>query len=278
MADIVYMAKAKWTALLDAIRSKAGKTDTLTVDTAKTAVEGITVGGAYDISKECIENINNYPTLVIEEGADSIRQYVFYQMTYLTNVKIPDSVEIIYNNAFQDCRELQLNKLPSSLTTIKDSAFYNCYSMTVSELPSGVVSIGDWAFNGCDHITISKLPEGLLTIGRQALANCSNITISKIPSSVTSVGISSFLYAYKINIMHWATKTPIPSECFKYSGLKTLIIDYSESVVALSATDALLCKITDIYVPDALVDNYKTSTNWAAFAEIIKPLSEYTGE
>ena len=32
----------------------------------------------------------------------------------------------------------------------------------------------------------------------------------------------------------------------------------------------------DIYVPDALVDTYKTATNWSTFANRIQPLSAYT--
>ena len=33
-----------------------------------------------------------------------------------------------------------------------------------------------------------------------------------------------------------------------------------------------------IYVPDDKVESIKTATNWSVFADIIKPLSEYTGE
>lgn len=33
-----------------------------------------------------------------------------------------------------------------------------------------------------------------------------------------------------------------------------------------------------IYVPDNLVDTYKTSGNWPAYASRIYPISEYTGD
>lgn len=45
MADIVYMAKSAWTALLDAIRSKGGTSAPMTVAQAKAAVEAIETGG-----------------------------------------------------------------------------------------------------------------------------------------------------------------------------------------------------------------------------------------
>lgn len=45
MANIVYMAKSAWTGLLDAIRSKASVSGTMTVSQATTAVENIETGG-----------------------------------------------------------------------------------------------------------------------------------------------------------------------------------------------------------------------------------------
>lgn len=33
-----------------------------------------------------------------------------------------------------------------------------------------------------------------------------------------------------------------------------------------------------IYVPDALVEDYKVATNWSTYAAQIKPLSEYVEE
>lgn len=44
MANIVYMAKSAWTGLLDAIRSKASVSGTMTVSEATTAVENIPSG------------------------------------------------------------------------------------------------------------------------------------------------------------------------------------------------------------------------------------------
>ena len=45
MADLIYMAKSKWTALLNAIRTKGGTSALMTVDQAKAAVDAIPSGG-----------------------------------------------------------------------------------------------------------------------------------------------------------------------------------------------------------------------------------------
>lgn len=45
MADLIYMAKTKWKALLDTIRAKGGTSTLLTADQAIAAVEAIETGG-----------------------------------------------------------------------------------------------------------------------------------------------------------------------------------------------------------------------------------------
>ena len=76
--------------------------------------------------------------------------------------------------------------------------------------------------------------------------------------------------------------------------LKTLIIRTMDTIPSLysnsfnncyhfyGTTDATYnpngLKDGRIYVPDDKVASLKTKTNWSVFADIIKPLSEYTGE
>ncbi len=78
---------------------------------------------------------------------------------------------------------------------------------------------------------------------------------------------------------------------FKFhTGLKTIntygfrncpnlvaIVFPSVNVINLTHTDLLDDTITNayFYVPDDLVDDYKTATNWNAYADRIKPMSEY---
>lgn len=58
------------------------------------------------------------------------------------------------------------------------------------------------------------------------------------------------------------------------TNLKTLYIGTESDIVCTLSTE-LTIPVTDIYVPEALVDSYKTATNWSKFADIIKA---YTGE
>jgi hypothetical protein len=62
------------------------------------------------------------------------------------------------------------------------------------------------------------------------------------------------------------------------SSLKTLLLRSGavatlENTTAFSGVNSALA----IYVPDVLVDSYKSSSNWTSYASKIKPLSEYQG-
>ena len=57
------------------------------------------------------------------------------------------------------------------------------------------------------------------------------------------------------------------------NNLKTIIIRQSNSVPKLYWGNKF--NYATIYVPDSLVEEYKIASNWSAFANNIKPLSEY---
>lgn len=77
----------------------------------------------------------------------------------LTGVVIPESVTMIAEDAFYNCRELQGVTLPDSLDYIGAWAFSDCSSLRSVRIPEGVKTIGDEAFSGCDSL-ISASFEG----------------------------------------------------------------------------------------------------------------------
>lgn len=56
---------------------------------------------------------------------------------------------------------------------------------------------------------------------------------------------------------------------------ETTILIRQHEVVGLAASQQGKPKY---YVPDDLVNDYKTATNWSTYASFIYPLSEYTGD
>ena len=136
-------------------------------------------------------------------------------------------------------------------TSIGSNAFYSCSALTSVSLPVAT-SIGSYAFSSCSALTSVSLPVAT-SIGSYAFSSCSKLTSVSLPMA-TSIESYAFYSCSKLTTMYIGTE--------------------SDTVCTLSNTSAIPSSVTDIYVPEALVDSYKTATNWSSFASKIKA---YTG-
>ena len=130
--------------------------------------------------------------IIIEKGITNIPDGLFSGNEYITEVKIPDSVQTIEANAFNSCSNLTSITLPNSITSIEHNTFYGCSSLTSITIPSSVTSIGYMAFDGCGKLTSITLQNGIKSIGNDAFRWCQKLTSITIPNSVTSIGSSAF--------------------------------------------------------------------------------------
>lgn len=129
------------------------------------------------------------------DGIQVIPQYFLNNITTLTEIEIPASVQKIGDHAFAGCSSLETvtfkDEADSKLTTIDTSAFEGCSRMTLSKLPEGVTTINASAFKNCEFVRFKQLPEGLSTIGSSAFENCTGIQISELPA-ITTLGTAAF--------------------------------------------------------------------------------------
>ena len=58
---------------------------------------------------------------------------------------------------FSVCKNLREIKLPDSLEKIDNNAFYRCESLTSITIPRSVPQIGSGVFAGCNSLTIHAL-------------------------------------------------------------------------------------------------------------------------
>lgn len=123
--------------------------------------------------------------LVIPEGVEEIISYAFAN-TRIKNVKFPDSLAILNENAFYKCRELQNVDFGSGLDTIKGFAFQNCTSLTHVKLPPQMKSIERYAF-GDSGVKNVELNEGLLLIHEGVFSGC-KIDELRLPDSLENIG------------------------------------------------------------------------------------------
>jgi hypothetical protein len=76
----------------------------------------------------------------------------------LTSYRIPNSVTVIGNRAFEHCRNLTNVTIPYSVTTIGESAFYGCIGLMNLILPNSIKTIKKYAFDSCIRLKNLAIP------------------------------------------------------------------------------------------------------------------------
>ncbi len=108
------------------------------------------------------------------------------------NVSVPDTVEVIGKNAFEDNITVELVVLPNSVTRIEEYAFWGCDNLDTVVLGRGLTSVGDYAFAGCKGLKEMSVPANVTSIGVQAFGDCVNMTDISIPAETRYIHDTAF--------------------------------------------------------------------------------------
>lgn len=169
----------KLTNIADAIRSKTGSTDSLTLDAMPEAIESIETSNNQFFIDFMTNNGNGRRTITPDDltGIRVYRSYAFagWQGTSIT---FPAGASFIADgtgSTFFDCSNLTSVNLPTDLTDIVIAMFKQCGSLEQITLPSTIKSIKSYAFtsSGLKSITI---PAGCKYIYQYAFSNCDSLS------------------------------------------------------------------------------------------------------
>lgn len=232
------------------------------------------------IEKKAFQNCKKITVNKLPTATTVLGEYTFDSCSSIPNFTINDNVNI--ENAkycFQRCTSLTNIRIPSNATNIPSSFLSGANNLTEINLPDSLTSIERYAFQNCNKLVLNSLPNSLTTIGSNAFQNCSLISISELPSSITA--ISGYVFENCKQITNMNIVGNIKSfayYCFRNSGLTTLSIpnvtDVPTGGNAMFQGTPIDAGTGSIYVPDSLVENFKSATNWAGYADVIKPISE----
>lgn len=248
-------------------------------------------GGGSTITKGIIINEcdnNGYPTDISLVGMTSIPNYYFYNSGYNTawlskiggNLHLPNNLTSIGMYAFYQVSSLAITSLPDTITSIGAYAFMGCTGLKLTSLPSNLTTVGNYGLSSA-NLPITSLPDGLTSLGSNAFQSCYNFNITTIPAGVTKIPSYCFQMCEKLTELTFLGDiTQINTYAFQNcSNLSKLVFPNVTSVPVLSNKNAFYSTPINnskgsIYVPDELVDSFKSASNWSNFATLIKPLSE----
>ena len=275
------------TAIAEAIRQKSSSSAALKPGEMAEAIKNIK-GGGDDIYR-CFITDEWPDVLEYDGGADkpTPRIRAFYHV-----VKI--SPKIIMKNAGSLIPQMCFESWSSSpnqasqLETVEwqdakianEAAFQKCYSLK-RLICDGLEKINSNVFNGDKALIDFGDTSNITYIGIQAFMACTALTSLKLPS-VTSLGRSAFSGCTGLAKIDIGEKfsTIDGGVFYGCSHLETLILRKPSSVVKLSYVAALnnsgiASKKGYVYVPAALLESYKTATNWVSFASQLRAIEDY---
>ena len=118
--------------------------------------EGLSASG---VSKY---NVTNKVTeLYLPEGLEVIGNMAFFRMSSVKTLDLPSSLRVIGVNAFYFCTELSNITGGENLQALRDYAFSYCSSLTKFQIPDSVTELGASVFSGCSFLKIVHLPKTL---------------------------------------------------------------------------------------------------------------------
>ena len=139
-----------------------------------------------------VEGGGNYYMTYYKTSNNVIGDNMFFNCTNLQYLIMPENVTSIGQYAFYGCSSLNSVIIGKSVTKIGANAFKDCSSLYSVDIPDLVTSIGYFAFEGCSSLSTVTIGDSVTSIGNFAFRYCSSLTSVDIPDSVVSIGKSAF--------------------------------------------------------------------------------------
>jgi len=237
-------------------------------------------------------NIESTPFPLLNVVADRC----FARCSSLKVADLPSATHI-GECAFMDCKSLS-SIHAENVSKVGYSAFNGCVDLKEVYLP-GVVELEGSAFYGCTNLQSVKLSPAIEELPGAVFSKCSSLTnfdfsnIKKFLGSSTfsqsgltsvvctklqTVTTSSFWKCEFLTKADFHVATKIEGNSFNYTPLDALILR-SDTVCALASTTAFasssLTTTGYIYVPKALLSEYKSATNWSTLSKRFRAIEDY---
>lgn len=224
-----------------------------------------TTGSSVDMDVEIIDFL----------GVSGMTRNYFAYYSGVKEIRGTENLAGVGAYSFYGCSKLQSVEFNKAYS-FGGSTFTNCVSLTSAEIPH-IVTIPEYGFSRCSSLVTVDFT-GATSVGTYAFFNCSSLTHIELPS-VKDTSSDAFRNCTSLKSARLPKVESIASPLF--SGCDSLEYVFvgteTTTVASLGGTSAFPSSATNlkIVVPDSLVDQYKTTTNWNKIADKIIGLTEW---
>ena len=131
-------------------------------------------------------------SVVIPNGIETIGTEAFEQCSKLTSIDIPNGVKTIGSEAFKTCSVLETARIPGSIQTIYSEVFKNCYKLHTVVFEDGITKVGSYMFENCSSLLSVDLPNSINSIEAGAFSQCSSLDEITLPQGTSYIGSYAF--------------------------------------------------------------------------------------
>lgn len=156
---------------------------------------------------------------------------------FLHDVKLPQGLTAIGNNAFYGSDVENEITFPETLTSIGDNAFYNS-KIKAAYMQDGITSVGNYAFYYCYYLENATWPATAATIPYECFRNNYNLRTFTIPEGVTEIGQSAFYNCQQFNPRFPSSIKSIDYRAFYNSGIDELYVPENTTVYAYAFSNS----------------------------------------
>ena len=186
------------------------------------------------------------------EGITSILSHLFENCNGIREIKIPDGVALIGENAFKNSTLTSID-IPGSVTSIESKAFNSCANLISIKLPDSVTAMGTAVFEGCSNLTDVTLPGTRMNIMADTFKNCTSLKKIVLPETVQYIRSGAFSNCIALKEIVWR-KAPelIDSNAF-YNCDAITEMDIPATVTSVGYQAFYDCDgLTKITIPDSV--------------------------
>ena len=234
-------------------------------------------------SFRCAKTLSKISLPNAKNGYRDYSEGAFYDCTKLTDVFIPNLTRVD-SSMFRGCTALEHISFPN-VSSLGSHAFYGCTSLKEVHLHENVdflYNTGGNAFQNCNALQSINMPK-LTNLPSSCFMNCKSLVEGVFPL-VTMIGSSCFQGCASLKKIDFHSDISSAGSYSAYSGCTNLtaLIFRSESKMATCISTGILDSTPIlsgtgyIYVPRALIEDYKAATNWVTFADQFRALEDYT--